>query len=87
MLFPNMNLIFIDNESVCKDVLRKHGYNEYFNDQCAGDFGHCTDKGNLLLSMNIINHITRCIPLSKGAGLDDAENMAENMADNMLGHL
>ena len=53
------NIIFVDNERIFKEALRKDGYNEYFVDMFAGDFGHCTDKGNRLLAKNIANVILK----------------------------
>ena len=52
-------LIFVDNEKVFKDALKTAKYEEYFKDNFAGDFGHCTDKGNRLLAGNIANIILK----------------------------
>lgn len=46
-------VIFVDNEKIFKDSVEKESYNEYFTDMFAGDFGHCTSKGNRLLAENI----------------------------------
>ncbi len=46
-------IIFVDNEKIFKEALQKSGYKEYFRDMFAGDFGHCTEKGNRLLAENI----------------------------------
>jgi len=51
--------IFVDNEKVFKDAIRKEGCKEYFVDLFAGDFGHCTPKGNRLLAENIANVILK----------------------------
>ena len=53
------NIIFIDNEKIFKDAVRKEGYNVYFVDMFGGDFGHCTHKGNRLLAGNIANAILK----------------------------
>jgi tetratricopeptide (TPR) repeat protein len=53
------DVIFVDNEKLFKDVVRQEGYNEYFRDIFAGDFGHCTEKGNRFLAGNIANVILR----------------------------
>ncbi len=53
------NIIFVDNERIFKDAIRKEGYKEYFVDMFAGDFGHCTVKGNELLARNIANAILK----------------------------
>ena len=52
-------VIFVDNEQVFKDALKKEPYKEYFTDMFAGDFGHCTRKGNRLLAENIANVIMK----------------------------
>jgi tetratricopeptide (TPR) repeat protein len=52
-------VIFVDNERVFKEALRKGSYKEYFRDMFAGDFGHCTVKGNTLLAQNIADVILR----------------------------
>ena len=52
-------LIFVDNESIFKEVLKKASYKEYFRDMFGGDFGHCTEKGNRLLAQNIANVILK----------------------------
>ena len=45
--------IFVDNEKIFKDG----SYDEFFVDRFAGDFGHCTKKGNKLLAENIADAI------------------------------
>ncbi|MDD5130006.1 MAG: tetratricopeptide repeat protein [Candidatus Omnitrophica bacterium] len=53
-IFPDdKGVIFVDNEKIFKEALQKSGYKEYFRDMFAGDFGHCTEKGNRLLAENI----------------------------------
>ena len=54
-------VIFVDNESVFKEALKKSGYKykEYFRDMFGGDFGHCTPKGNMLLAQNVADVILR----------------------------
>jgi tetratricopeptide (TPR) repeat protein len=59
-IFENdKDVIFVDNERVFKEALRKGSYKEYFRDMFAGDFGHCTQKGNELLAQNITDVILR----------------------------
>ena len=53
------SIIFVDNERVFKEAVNKANYTEYFTDLFAGDFGHCTSKGNRLLAENIANVILR----------------------------
>lgn len=55
------NLIFVDNEKTFKDAIQKENYAEYFIDSFAGDFGHCTAKGNRLLAENVANVIARAV--------------------------
>ncbi|HPT38724.1 MAG TPA: tetratricopeptide repeat protein [Candidatus Omnitrophota bacterium] len=59
-IFKNdTGVIFVDNEKIFKEALRQSSYKEYFRDMFAGDFGHCTDKGNRLLATNIANVILK----------------------------
>ncbi len=53
------SIIFIDNEEIFKRAVRREGYKEYFINRFAGDFGHCTPKGNKLLAENIANTIIK----------------------------
>jgi len=53
------SIVFVDNEKIFKDAVRKEGYKEYFRDMFGGDFGHCTKKGNRLLAENIANVILK----------------------------
>ena len=55
----NAGIVFVDNEGVFKEAVKQAGYKEYFKDMFAGDFGHCTQKGNELLAQNIANVILR----------------------------
>jgi hypothetical protein len=59
MLEPYEGVIFVDNERVFKEALKKGEYRDYFSDTFAGDFGHCTEKGNRLLAENIANVILK----------------------------
>ena len=52
-------VIFVNNEGIFKTAVKKAGYKEYFRDMFAGDFGHCTPKGNMLLAQNIADVILR----------------------------
>ena len=53
------SIVFVDNEKIFKDAIKKEGYKEYFKDMFGGDFGHCTKKGNRLLAENIANTILK----------------------------
>lgn len=52
-------VMFVDNEKIFKDALKKGSYKEYFLDMFAGDFGHATRKGNRLLAGNIARVILK----------------------------
>jgi len=49
----------VDNERIFKETVSNDGYEAYFKDAFAGDFGHCTEKGNRLLAENIANTIIK----------------------------
>lgn len=53
------NVVFVDNEGVFREAIKKDGFEEYFSDAFAGDFGHCTRKGNRILAENIANIISK----------------------------
>ena len=59
MLQPHEDIIFVDNEKIFKKAIQQEVYDEYFIDIFAGDFGHCTEKGNKLLAENIADVISR----------------------------
>lgn len=50
-------LIFVDNEASFKKAVAGGRYKDYFEDNFAGDFGHCTARGNRLLAENIARAI------------------------------
>jgi tetratricopeptide (TPR) repeat protein len=52
-------IIFVDNEKVFKDAVKRSYLQDYFVDVFAGDFGHCTRKGNELLAENIAGVLWR----------------------------
>ena len=52
-------IVFVDNEKVFQDAVSRGSLAEYFRDMFAGDFGHCTDKGNHLLADNIAATLAR----------------------------
>ncbi|MCX5694676.1 MAG: tetratricopeptide repeat protein [Candidatus Omnitrophica bacterium] len=59
-IFPDRDgIIFVDNEKVFKDALKSSSYESIFRDSFAGDFGHCTDKGNQLLAQHIADVILK----------------------------
>jgi len=55
MLGDRGGIIFVDNEKIFQEALQKGKYEDYFGDRFAGDFGHCTLKGNRLLANNIVD--------------------------------
>jgi tetratricopeptide (TPR) repeat protein len=55
----NKDIIFVDNERIFKEAVKRSSYKEYFLDMFGGDFGHCTPKGNMLLAQNIADVILR----------------------------
>ncbi|MFA5091000.1 MAG: hypothetical protein WC510_08305 [Candidatus Omnitrophota bacterium] len=59
MVDSSSDIIFVDNERLFKDAVMKSGFREYFADMWAGDFGHCTRKGNRLLAENIANTVLK----------------------------
>jgi tetratricopeptide (TPR) repeat protein len=52
-------IIFVDNEKIFKDAVKNEKYEDYFKDNFAGDFGHCTPRGDRLLAENIANVIIK----------------------------
>lgn len=52
-------IIFVDNEKIFNEAVAKGAYEDYFIDRFAGDFGHCTQKGNYLLASNIAEVLLR----------------------------
>lgn len=59
MLYPQEDIIFVDNEQLFKKAIEQDGYKKYFVDACFGSYGHCTREGNKLLAENIASHILR----------------------------
>ena len=54
-------ITFISNEENFKKALMNKNYDEIFNDQFAGDFGHCTELGNTMIAENIVNTLEKLI--------------------------
>ena len=59
MLAFDPQIIFVDNERSFIQAVKREGYEEYFTDIFAWDFGHCTDKGNHLLAQNVAQAIVQ----------------------------
>ena len=51
--------LFIDNQGIFIQAVADEGYSAYFVDSFAGDFGHCTRKGNRLIALNIVNTLKK----------------------------
>jgi tetratricopeptide (TPR) repeat protein len=56
--------ILVDNQKIFKSVLATGRYEDYFLDRFAGDFGHCTAKGNYLLADNIAKYILNAFKMN-----------------------
>lgn len=62
-IFRNENgIIFVNNEKLFKENVAKTGYDDYFVDMFAGEFGHCNRKGNRLLAEHIADVILNELP-------------------------
>jgi len=60
MFSPYQNLhhiIFVENIKGFEKTNLNESYNDYFTDRFAGDFGHCTPKGNKIIAQNIADAI------------------------------
>jgi len=53
ILSSSPDVFFVDNQKIFEEAIRESSYDDYFTDRFAGDFGHCTAKGNRLLAGNI----------------------------------
>ncbi|MFH0860227.1 MAG: tetratricopeptide repeat protein [Candidatus Altiarchaeota archaeon] len=51
------DILFVSNEANFKGALENASYDDYFIDRFAGDFGHCTLKGNRLIAENLADVI------------------------------
>ena len=60
----NLHIRFVDNEESFKKAVLQESYEDYFSDKFAGDFGHCTSKGNHLLAQNVAKIILKEFGLS-----------------------
>jgi tetratricopeptide (TPR) repeat protein len=54
-------ITFISNEENFKQALTSKNYNELFVDQFAGDFGHCTNLGNIMIAENIVKTLEELV--------------------------
>lgn len=74
------NLIFVDNENIFKEALRKNNYGVYFDDLFGGDFGHCTREGNRLIAKNIADTIIKEYFCKRGFGMNGLCNASPGVA-------
>ncbi len=58
---PFKDVIFVENRENFLNALKDSSYTEYFSDYFAGDFGHCTAKGNRLIVEQLAEVISRRI--------------------------
>lgn len=54
-------LEFIDNSLNFRSAVRQNGFDKYFSDQFAGDFGHFTPAGSVLLAQNAAARILQVL--------------------------
>jgi tetratricopeptide (TPR) repeat protein len=57
ILSSQTGIIFVDNQEIFQKEIEKVGYDQVFTDRFAGDFGHCTPKGNRLLAQHVAEAI------------------------------
>ncbi|HRY28634.1 MAG TPA: tetratricopeptide repeat protein [Elusimicrobiota bacterium] len=56
---PNAGVLFVDNEKPFREVLKKEPFSKYFTDLFAGDFGHLTKNGDILLAENVADVVLK----------------------------
>jgi len=64
MFEGNEDITFISNKKNFREALETIKYEEYFIDRFAGDFGHCTPKGNRLIAENAAGVILKELNIS-----------------------
>ncbi len=65
LLPDDQNIIYIENNDNFRLALKTKEYNEVFEDNFAGMWGHATAFGNYLIAKNLENHILKIIKNSK----------------------
>lgn len=64
MLEPNNSIIFVENKDNFIFALSNFNtFEDLFRDNWAGDFGHCTDKGNKIIAENLAKTIIDALGL------------------------
>lgn len=57
MLADMDGVVFVDNEALFAETVTREGFASVFVDRFAGDFGHCTDKGNQMIAKTLADAI------------------------------
>jgi tetratricopeptide (TPR) repeat protein len=52
-------VVLVDNQQIFEEALKESSYDDLFSDRFAGDFGHCTPKGNAVLAGHVAEEILR----------------------------
>lgn len=58
-------LLFVDNSHDFLKEVQKLGFGAIFKDAFAGDFGHCTQRGNRIIAQNIAREILKHITVNQ----------------------
>jgi hypothetical protein len=58
------DIIFVENKENFKEALENASYDDLFVDRFAGDFGHCTIKGNRLIAENVAKVLVEDLNIS-----------------------
>jgi formylglycine-generating enzyme required for sulfatase activity/tetratricopeptide (TPR) repeat protein len=74
-------IIFVDNENIFKDAVKKDSFDAYFVDVFGGDFGHCTRKGNELLAQSIADVLWREYFIRNGKDAPKFADLSAQRAD------
>lgn len=56
-MVDDSSVFFVDLRATFIDALSKGPYRDYFGDSFAGDFGHCTEKGNALIAQTVAQRV------------------------------
>lgn len=81
---PESGAVFVDNEKLFKDEMKKIGYDGLFSDMSLGDSGHFTPRGSRLLAGNVVRAIQRVDPslaASEVVPVHDAEPAEESTSE------
>lgn len=53
LLGPSRQIFFVENVDAFHNAIQNESFDDYFSDRFAGNFGHCTPKGNKFLAQDI----------------------------------